>query len=154
MANQLSILNKELLVNFISNLRSDTPPLFGIMSAQHMIEHLSLLMKISNGKQLIQPSYNEEKSEKIKEYILKTDHELPIGFRSPILPATVLPLEHKDLPSAIEALRKELDDFEIYFAENPLAKPVNPTMGAISYHDWVLFHSKHFLHHFKQFGLL
>ena len=40
-----------------------------------------------------------------------------------------------------------------YFEENKDATPINPTMGELNKQEWIIFHNKHFEHHFKQFNL-
>ena len=44
-------------------------------------------------------------------------------------------------------------NLEKYFAEKDI-KTTNPVFGDLNYEEWIRFHSKHFAHHFKQFGLL
>lgn len=139
----------------LEKLTSETPPRFGIMTAQHMVEHLELLLRASNGKDFMKLEYRQEKAEKIKAVCIGTDNELPIGFRAPILPVgETLPLKYNNLDMAKENLYKELGDYILFFKQNPNAMPVNPTMGALSATEWNKFHNKHFTHHFKQFGLM
>ncbi|MFI5156234.1 MAG: hypothetical protein ACHQEM_08610 [Chitinophagales bacterium] len=58
------------------------------------------------------------------------------------------------MDAAITQLKIELKNFDQFFKDHPLAKPVNPTMGPLDHKEWIIFHNKHFTHHFKQFNLL
>jgi hypothetical protein len=141
--------------DLLEKLLPDTKALFGLMTPQHMVEHLAFAVRFSNGKIPQQLYFPKEKAEKVKMFSIDNDNVLPMGFKNPILPSdTLLPLEHPNLQSAIESLNAELTDFDFYFKSNPDSKPVNPVMGELTQQEWTIFHNKHFTHHFKQFGLL
>ncbi len=136
------------------NLKSNASPLFGIMTPQHMIEHLIFVLKFSNGKLPQRLMVDERLSKTIKYYTIDTDREMSIGFKAPMLGEGLVPLLLPDLNSAIEQLRKELIDFDFYFKTNPDSKPMSPVLGELDHREWIIFHNKHFTHHFNQFGLL
>lgn len=151
----IDILNREDLFSHLTKLNADDEPAFGNMTPQHMVEHLVFAVCFSNGKLPQQHHYPEEKREKIKAYLLAPGTEITQGFRSPVLPVDKLtPLQYKSLEEAISVLDKELDALVVFFKENPDAAPINPTMGELAYPEWIVFHNKHFLHHFKQFRLI
>jgi oxepin-CoA hydrolase/3-oxo-5,6-dehydrosuberyl-CoA semialdehyde dehydrogenase len=61
---------------------------------------------------------------------------MPIGFKSPVLPTERLPtLKLSNLINAIDNLKTELSDFDSYFINHPSDKPINPTMGELSYQE-------------------
>lgn len=136
------------------NLKSNASPLFGIMTPQHMIEHLIFVLKFSNGKLPQQLMVDERLSKTIKHYTIDTEREMSIGFKAPMLGDELIPLLLPDINSAIEQLRKELIDFDLYFEKNPDSKPMSPVLGELDHREWIIFHNKHFTHHFKQFDLL
>ena len=143
------------VVELLSNINIDSVASFGIMRPQHMVEHLATTLRISTEKEIGILSFSVEKAEKIKFVVIQTKNEFPEGFKSPILPKEeVAPLIHPDLKSAIYSLQAELIYFEEYFKINPSTKTMNPTLGELDYEEWKIFHDKHFLHHFKQFGLV
>ncbi|MNR33853.1 hypothetical protein D3C85_1515670 [compost metagenome] len=120
-----------------------------------MIEHLIQTIRYSNGTDTISLLYESTKAGQIKTGVIYTDNELPKGFKSPLLPKDGLAtLQYVDLQTAINQLRIELEQFDQYFKDNPDAKPVNPLTGELAFEEWLVFHGKHFTHHFKQFGLL
>lgn len=151
----IDILNRNALFSYLAKLKADDEPAFGRMTPQHMVEHLAFAVSFSNGKLPQQHHYSEEKREKIKTYLLTPGTEITQGFRSPVLPVDELvPLQYKSLEEAISVLDKELNALVLFFKENPEATPINPTMGKLVYEEWIIFHNKHFLHHFNQFRLL
>ena len=150
----LDIYNKQDLTERLNNLKVDSQPVFGKMSAQHVIEHLAITFMISNGKlprQLVTPP---EKVARYKAVFFEPDKEFPSGIKAPVLGDEPLPLRYPDLPSAIQKFWKEFDAFETYYAENPDSKPMHPVIGELDKEEWVLFHNKHVTHHFKQHGLV
>jgi hypothetical protein len=151
----IDILDRSKLFEILSKLQVDDKPAFGKMSPQHMVEHLAFVVRFSNGKEPQQHHYPMEKEHKIKTFIIETDRDMPIEFKSPVLPVEGLPvLKHSTIIDAIDHLKLELADFDNYFQKHPTDRPVNPTMGELNYSEWVRFHNRHFTHHFKQFRLL
>lgn len=147
--------DREDIYDRLAELRHDTPARFGVMDAQNMVEHLALVMSISNGSNPLTCDRAIEKQKRDKQLVIHTpDFELPIGFRAPFLPPEPLPYKHEDLDGAIKGLRNEIDAFDAYFAEHPDAEPHHATMGPFTHAEWIIFHGKHFNHHFKQFDLL
>lgn len=150
----IDILDRTKLFEILSKLQADDKPKFGQMTPQHMVEHLAFVVRFSNGKEPQQHNYSIEKEQKIKAFVIGTDNDMPIGFKSPVLPTEGLPiLQLANLANAIDQLKTELSDFDTYFIHHPLDKPINPTMGELSYREWIRFHSRHFTHHFRQFSL-
>lgn len=139
--------------NQLSNLHTDSKPVWGKMSAQHMIEHLLFSLRISNGKLSVGCFVPEERWSTMKK-VLMSDRSLPKNFINPIIGENLLPLEFENLHHAKENLIKEFSDFAGYFKENPAATFLNPTFGELNGIEWMQFHKKHFQHHFEQFGLL
>jgi len=150
----INISDREDIFKRLSLLRKDENPKFGKMSAQHMVEHLILVVRISDEKEPHPLYYNEQKAAAIKNYTIHTEKEIIEGFRAPMLPPDPVVLKEPSLDAAIEKLKSELADFDAYFTSHPNATPTNPTMGPLTYNEWLIFHSKHFNHHFKQFNLL
>jgi hypothetical protein len=150
----LNISDRKDIFKRLSHLTQETKPRFGKMTAQHMVEHLILTVRISDDKEPHPLYYNEQKAIVIKNYTIYTDKEIIEGFRAPMLPPDPTALKEPSLEAAIEKLKHELEDFDLYFADKPDATPTNPTMGPLKYDEWLIFHSKHFNHHFKQFNLL
>ncbi len=151
----ISIQNRQQISVLFGQLTQDSMPLFGQMTAQHMVEHLTFSVDLSNGSKPQELQYPQEKAEKIKHFLIYTPGQIPEGFKSPLLPTDqLIPLNSPDLPHAISDLEVALDQFFQFFAHHPEAKPINPTMGELNFQEWICFHNKHFFHHLRQFGLV
>ncbi|WP_415837250.1 DinB family protein [Pontibacter korlensis] len=145
--------HRESIFEQLRKLDADKKPEFGVMTPQHMVEHLAYVVRFSNGKLPQKLHYRDEKAEKFKQYTIYTDRELMPGFKAPMLGDEPARLVHTDINAALANLHQELEDFDAFFANMPDAKPVSPTLGELDYKEWVIFHNKHFKHHLKQFGL-
>jgi len=138
----------------LQHVTPDAAAIFGMMSAQHMVEHLAITFSLSNGNRTVEQTTNPRLGDITKRRLLGTDMAFPEGFKAPILPENeTLPYQYADLSEAIEMLFAEIARFEAYFADNPDAQPVHPVMGPLSFDEWVTFHKKHLTHHLRQFGL-
>lgn len=149
----IDIKNSDDLFGRLNKLKTDTPPVFGRMSAQHMVEHLAWTLTFANGKSPQEFRSTPEKIAANKQVFLNADRDYPMGTISSVLGDQLPALVYKDLPESIQALSTELSTFHLYFAAHPESRPIHPRMGGLGYEDWVLFHNIHFTHHFKQFGL-
>lgn len=145
---QLSALSQKL-----DELTQEHTPLWGVMSAQHMVEHLTDSLKISNGDITIQQLTAEDKIPALRAFLM-SDTPMPRNFKSPANGDGLRALKHPDLDRALEVLKKELTRFHQYHEANPGTRPVNPVFGPLSYNQWIQFHHKHFQHHLSQFGLI
>ena len=143
----------EKIENRLQDLKSDSPPKFGIMSAQHMVEHLILTIKLSYGRVKIPDFSPNEKQLNAKQALLYTDMEFPEGVRAPGLPAELLELRYPDLDTAKEELKKAIVAYQETYAKSPEAKFLHTRFGLLSHKEWEIFHHKHIGHHFRQFGI-
>lgn len=152
---KVDITNRTELNSLLNNLTENAQPKWGQMKAQNMVEHLAKVLQYTNGKKEIAQRTTEEEGLKAKQGFIYTDAEMSLGLKSPLLPAEgPIPFEFSSLDEAKNNLNKELDDFETYHANHPDAVFVQPRLGKLNYKEWIIFHNKHFTHHFKQFGLI
>jgi hypothetical protein len=152
---QVDITNRSQLKSLLSQLTENAQPLWGNMKPQNMIEHLSKVLQYTNGKKEIAQRTTEEEGLRAKQAFIYSDVPMSMGLKSPLLPAEgPIPFEFSSLEEAKQQLYEELDDFESYHASHPDAVFVQPRLGKLNHKEWVVFHNKHFTHHFKQFGLV
>ena len=135
-------------------LQEDTKPLWGIMTPQHMIEHLEYSLKIATEEIETEIKTPEEHLEKVHE-TLYNYKKMPRNFNMPLLKVGELEdLVHPDFETAKAALVESYDRYTAYFKEQPDKLTVNAVFGALNYFEWKLLNRKHFNHHFEQFGLI
>jgi len=140
-------------IELLKELTHDKKPEWGIMSVQHMIEHILLAAQMSNGKLVLECFNDKEKLPMLKRYLMSS-RPLPQGFVNPYIGEGLLPLKYTNIEKARTELEKEVNDYYNYFDENPDAKLTNVTFGELEKDEWEVFHDKHFTHHLKQFGLI
>ena len=133
-------------------LQEDSKPLFGLMSPQHMVEHLIITFKLSVAKIKIADFEPTEKQLAQKEALLNTPMDFPKGIRAPGLPSTLMPLKYKNLEEAMNQLIQSMEEYEHFFSEKGKST-LHPRFGKMTFEDWNKFHSKHIPHHLSQFNL-
>lgn len=149
--NWVDFLNLDTITSKLGSLKKETEPLFGKMNGQQVIEHLSLLMQISNGKVEADYYVSDEKQARRKPF-LDGKGELHIGFRASILSDEPTLEKFASIEEALNDLIEQIKNFEIHF--NTKKTENHPFFGELNYEYWKKFHVKHFTHHFKQFDLL
>ncbi len=137
----------------LSELQSTAAPKWGLMSAQHMIEHLSGVIMISNGRFEAPAMYEEERLSKNYSYIIKEQNRIKRNTKAPILPENPLPLRFATLAEAKEKLLKSIDSFFAFYEANPDTKQMHPAFGLLNFEEWTYFHCIHTQYHLDQFGL-
>ena len=142
----------ETILNKLSTLEETRKPIWGSMSAQRMVEHLTDSVKVASGKIIIDLLIPEEKIEKMQLF-LASDKPMAKNIEVPFATKDT-ELRHSEIDLAIDELTEEWCDFQELFEENENMKTVHPYYGALNYEQWKRLHSKHFTHHFEQFGLI
>ena len=138
----------------INKLTVDTKANWGIMSPQHMVEHLEYQFQLAVGKQTTTLAIPEDKVERYQESLYNY-RAMPKDFKHPHLnPETPEPLRFENLEKAKAAFFAAYEEYEQYFKENPDAETLNSMFGNLNKELWNLMHRKHFHHHFLQFGLV
>ena len=141
------------LNEYISKLKIDTQPLWGSMTSQHMLEHMLLPLEIAQGKLVVEVVTPAEKVEKTKMLFLMSEAPLKRGFPAPFLKEGLQDLKYSSLEEAGLALQDEINNFIKCWNENPEAGFNHPVFGLLNKAEWIKFQSKHFTHHFTQFGI-
>lgn len=136
----------------VGELSSESKPQWGIMSSQHMVEHLLLTVKVSNSKIKVECFNPPEKIPTLKRFLL-SERPLPKNFINPLIGEGLLPLQFNNFEDAVAGLKIEIEDFYKFFEDNPEAIITNPTFGELNRTEWEIFHKKHFIHHLAQFGI-
>ena len=137
----------------LDGLKTEKTPKWGVMTAQHMVEHLGLTVKISNGKKNV-PLITPIEQLEIKRTFLFGKMPFPKNVKVYGITTELHTLKFENLEMAKKALYSEIQDFITYFEGNDGLKPMHPVFGELTKAEWTLFHQKHFNHHFLQFGLL
>lgn len=140
-------------VEAIAGLEEHTPPLWGNMSAQHMLEHLMWTFQCSTGTIELPCRTPENLLDRTKRF-LSDGRETPRHLKNPLLAEMPMPLHFANYAEAKVNLRKELDSFVDHYREEPKAIHIHPVFGPIDGDGWHRAHFKHCCHHLLQFGLI
>lgn len=140
------------LLPLFDKLDASTKPLWGSMSAQRMVEHLTDVLKIAMGEQVFPLAIEEEKIPRMLTF-LESDKPMMRNIDVPFAVKDI-PLRHSEIELAIDEYAETWLDLEILFAENPSLKTVHPYYGPLNFDQWERLHSKHLTHHFIQFDLI
>lgn len=144
--------NLEIILEKLNRLTAKTPPQWGAMVAQRMVEHLSDSLDVSTGVLPLELQIPVEQLPGALAH-LHSEKPMPQNFKASYAPPGV-PLRNDELETAIDELATKWMDFEAFFDENPVAKTMHPVYGELDFQGWQRMHSKHFTHHFTQFGLM
>ncbi len=150
----IDVLNSQQIKSSIAKLKHDASPVFGKMSPQHVVEHLSKVLKASTGQVEVKLYLSLEEADKLKEKIIYSDFQFSSGIKSPLMGDEPPALVYVNLEEALIELYNELANFESYYKNNKNITHTHPRMGELNFDQWLVFHNKHFTHHFKQYNLL
>lgn len=137
----------------IANLTRESLANFGIMTPQHMVEHLTLTIKISYGRIKLPDFVPTEKQLAQKQALIYTDLEFPKGIKAPGIGGSLLDLRYPNLETAKSELIKSIDEYNNHFNEFKGDYTIHPRFGKLNHDEWERFHRKHFHHHLSQFGI-
>jgi len=153
MANATHFLQVHTL-QLLQQLNENTPAQWGILTPQHMLEHLRILLCVSTGKIKTKLQISAENLPKQTAF-LWSDRRFKRNIQPPNFPkGKLLPLRYSSLTEAREKLISEIAYFYTYYQNNEGIKHIHPYFGNLDIKAWEQFHYKHFSHHFAQFGLL
>jgi len=142
------------LIDNLKSLDAHQSPNWGIMTPQHMVEHLIGSWLISNGKFQVSLKIPKEKVAE-RRLFLFGDDEFKLALQSPMnKPGELNKLRKASLSEAIETLKLEINIFFDFHNENPNSNFTHPVFEELNKDEWLLFQTKHVKHHLKQFGIV
>lgn len=144
----------DFFINTLYKLKPESKAEWGIMTPQHLVEHLHYFNRLMLGVEEAELAIPEEHVEKYQES-LWTYKPMPKHYQHPLLKkGETEDLKFEDLDAAREALVgsiKQVDDL-LKHSEQPYF--FNPTFGDLTKYETKLLMRKHYQHHFEQFGIL
>ena len=139
----------------LSKLATDTQPKWGILTPQHLLEHLELGYKIMSGEiQDFEIATPEKILEQVHHSLYNFD-KFPLGSAFPTYRKEELEdLIHPDFETAKAKFFEARKAYQTFFKENPDAILKNMVFGELNRYESYLLERKHLNHHFEQFGIL
>ena len=138
----------------LRGLKADTPALWGKMNAQQMVEHLMMVVGMSNGRLDIKANADAERLAYRKMRFFEKDVPIPRNFRNEIVPEEPNPVQLPNIEEAKMQLFNQLQRLDDYFTEHQGMTTVHGVFGPLNYEEWVENHARHFRHHLVQFGMI
>lgn len=151
MSTKKEFLSQEVPI-LLAKLAEDQSPAFGLMTPQHMIEHLTASIKFSVKRQGEPDPNLVEKQAGFKRFIEKgavLKHR-PSDKTAADLP----PYKYESLAEAATQIPVAIDRFYTHFEAQPDFISYNVFMGELNFENLELFHYQHVRYHLWQFGLL
>jgi hypothetical protein len=142
------------LVKYLQQLDPATPPRWGKMSVQHMIEHCATdaIQTASGRLKVAETATPPAALGKMREFLM-SDKPFGQNIKNPLLGEDLPPLRYKTVQAAIGALHLELIYFFEVFEASPGLTTRNPFFGDLNFEENVQMLYKHSLHHLRQFGV-
>ncbi|MET0462118.1 MAG: hypothetical protein ABW007_03155 [Chitinophagaceae bacterium] len=141
-------------IRHLQQLNASTPPVWGKMSVQQMIEHFGgEVLQVANGRLVVQQTYTPaEQLPQMIEFLL-SEKPFKKNLRNPLLGEDPSPVRFNTVQAAIANLHGELIHFFEVFEKNPVMTTLNPFFGPLNFEQNVQLLHKHALHHLRQFGV-
>jgi len=140
------------LLGKLETLDPNTHPNWGQMSAQRMVEHLCDALYMSCGQGEFTMAVPEEMIGKMQEFLV-SEKPMKQNIQVSFAPADAK-LRNENMEFALDEFATAFVDFMEHYDENPTATALHPYYGVLDFEKWNLLHTKHFAHHFQQFGLI
>ncbi|MGZ3864526.1 MAG: hypothetical protein ACXVPN_16545 [Bacteroidia bacterium] len=140
-------------IPLLKTLKADEKPLWGVLSAQGMVEHMTDSVGIA-WERLKEPMQTPpELLEKARSFAL-SEKEFKPNTKNSYMSETPAPLRNANMQEAIQELENEIFLFTSHYKFNEGATVVNPFFGTFNYEQWIHLLHKHAIHHLKQFSVL
>ena len=137
----------------LKKLSSKTKANFGLMTPQHMVEHLIDALGSATKKyegERISPATDQQLG--MQKFI--QSGSVLVHRPSDKTKADLASVKYNTLEEAISNVPEALQKYYTFQDDNPDYKPYASFMGEVSYDDVELFHFMHIRYHLWQFGLL
>ena len=148
---------REFLTNtfpeLLNSLTLDTKANFGLMTPQHMVEHLIMALGSATTKfegERIKPATEPQLG--MQKFI--QNGSVLVHRPSKKTKADLPPLKYASLEEAITNIPDAVEKYYAFQDNNPNYIPYASFMGEVSYEDVELFHYMHIKYHLWQFNLL
>ena len=142
------------LVPLLQRLDPSTPPQWGKMNVQQMIEHFGEhAVANASGKlkfdKIITPPENLQR---MREFMV-SEKPFRENTKTPLMGEDPSPVQYKTVQAAIGALQQELIYFFEVFERDHNLITRNPFFGDLNFEQNVQLLYKHAVHHLRQFGV-
>lgn len=139
-------------IPLLNQLSDNEVGLWGVLSPQGMIEHMTDAFGNAHGRIQIPQQTPDAILPKVRAFAL-SDTPFKENTKNVLMSEVPAPLRNHSITEAIIELEKEIAAFFEYYKQNADAKKLNPFFGEFNYEEWLHLLHKHATHHLKQFNL-
>lgn len=152
----VSLNKKEFLVEqvpeFLKQLTPESEANFGLMTPQHMVEHVIMTTKATSRRRGEAP---DEPTKSHQGFLRFIESGAKFEYRpSSKTKDDLNPLKYGSLEEAISHVKPSLEAFYTAFESDPSFKCYNDFIGELSFEQAELLGYQHFKWHLYQFGIL
>ena len=127
---------------------------WGILTPQHMVEHLEYFFHMAVGKVKTEITTPDKYLEETQDSLWNYRHMPKFVDHPSFKKGELEDLKYDSLDAAKVAFLTSYDEYKAFFKENPTIETPNTVFGMLDSYHWELVTRKHTHHHFKQFGLI
>jgi hydroxymethylglutaryl-CoA reductase len=138
----------------LKKVEPSMPAKWGSMNAHQMVEHLTLVLSIANGRMTASTNAEPERLAYRKMRFFEKDVPFPKNVRADFVPEEPVATMFPTIEQSKEFLMIQLLRFMDYHEEHEGLMPVHPVFGPMNYQEWIRFQVRHIKHHLSQFGLI
>ena len=137
----------------LQQINASTPPRWGKMSVQQMVEHFAAdALRCASGRLKIDNIHTPaENLERMREFMM-SEKPFKENTKNPLMPEEPVKTRYATFQAAIGELQEELIAFFEAFEKDPQLVTRNPFFGDLNFEQNVQLLYKHALHHLRQFG--
>ena len=148
-------MTEEKIQECLHKLTENSKPKWGILTPQHLLEHLEQGYKIMSGEiQDFEIATPEKILDKVHNSLYNYD-KFPMGTNFPTMKKGALEdLIHPNFETAKTKFFEAREQYKAFFKENPEAILKNMVFGEMNKYASYLLERKHLNHHFEQFNLI
>lgn len=142
------------LISYLQRLDPATPPRWGKMSVQQMIEHYAGdAVRNASGRLKVDSILTPpDHLERLREFMM-SDKPFKENTKNSLIGEEPAPLHYQTVQAAIGSLQEELIYFFEAYEKDPAQIIRNPFFGDLNFEQNVQLLYKHALHHLRQFGV-
>lgn len=138
------------IIEQLQRITVEHQPLWGQMSAQRMIEHLSDTIILSKGNHSMTLAIPEDKVERAQQFLF-SDYPMPKDFKVTFATPEI-PIRNASIEESVDEFKNAWQSFADFFSSYK-GTTLHPYFGELDHALWLRMHSKHITHHLEQFGI-
>ncbi len=137
----------------LKKLKGNEKPVWGVMDAQQMIEHMGEAFIAATGALNLNLMAPIEKVEAMLAFVM-SEKEFKPNTKNVLMGETPAPHKFASMEEAVLKLEKAVLRFEKHYQTHQEKKEMNPFFGPLNFEQQTQLLHKHAMHHLKQFELI